>query len=113
MNYRSVMVFGQATEVTEPEAKSRGLDILVERLAPGRLADLRPSTPKELNATSLVSLPIETFTTKVRTGPPDDLKADLNAEIWAGVIPYETTAGTPPSQQAAAWVPGRGDRRSA
>ena len=95
MNYRSVMVFGSAVLVTDEAAKKEGLDVLVEQLAPGRLADLRESTRKELNATHLLSLPIRTFTTKVRNGPPDDISADLDLEVWAGVIPLAEQAGEP------------------
>ena len=95
MNYRSVMVFGQARLVEDDEERRRGFDALVERLLPGRLADLRESTRKELNATALLALPIETFTTKVRTGPPDDLASDVEAPIWAGVVPLSTVAGDP------------------
>jgi len=62
---------------------------------PGRRADLRKSTPKELNATSLLVLPIETFSVKSRTGPPEDSKGDLDTPVWAGVVPLELTAGEP------------------
>lgn len=95
MNYRSLMVFGSATLVSDEVEKKRGLDILVEHLAPGRLADLRPSTRKELNATTLLTLPLETFSIKSRSGPPGDAKGDLDAPIWAGVIPLALTAGDP------------------
>ena len=95
MNYRSLMVFGSAKAVTEEAEKKRGLDVLVEHLAPGRLADLRPSTRKELNATTLLSLPLETFSIKSRNGPPDDAKSDLDAPIWAGIIPLSLQAGKP------------------
>ena len=95
MNYRSVMVFGQARLVEDEEERNRGFDALVEQLLPGRLADLRKSTRKELNATALLALPIETFTTKVRTGPPDDPASDVEAPIWAGVVPLTTVAGDP------------------
>jgi nitroimidazol reductase NimA-like FMN-containing flavoprotein (pyridoxamine 5'-phosphate oxidase superfamily) len=95
MNYRSVMIFGNAIPVKEETAKMTGLDILVEHLAPGRLAELRKSTRKELNATLLLSLPIETFTTKVRTGPPSDASKDLDLPLWAGVIPLEVKAAPP------------------
>jgi nitroimidazol reductase NimA-like FMN-containing flavoprotein (pyridoxamine 5'-phosphate oxidase superfamily) len=95
MNYRSLMVFGTATLVSDKEEKTRGLDILVEHLAPGRMADLRPSTRKELNATTLLTLPLETFSIKSRTGPPGDAKSDLDTPIWAGVIPLELKAGEP------------------
>jgi len=91
MNYRSLMVFGKATQVTDPEEKGRGLDVLVEHLAPGRLADLRASTRKELNATTLLALPIESYSIKSRSGPPSDAASDIAAPIWAGVIPVRLT----------------------
>jgi len=95
MNYRSVMVFGNASLVTDPDEKRSGVQALVDHLMPGRRADLRKSTPKELNATSLLVLPIKTFSVKVRTGPPEDSKGDLDAQVWAGVVPLELTAGEP------------------
>jgi len=95
MNYRSLMVFGRASEVSDPEDKARSLDKLVDHLVPGRTAELRPSTRKELNATTLLSLPIETFSIKTRSGPPSDAASDLGAPVWAGVIPLKLTEGTP------------------
>jgi len=67
----------------------------VEHLVPGRLTELRESTRKELNATSLLSLPIETFSIKTRSGPPNDAASDLSALVWAGVIPLELKSGKP------------------
>lgn len=95
MNYRSLMVFGAAEEIRDDAEKRRGLDRLVEHLAPGRLADLRESTRKELNATALLGLPLETFSIKSRSGPPDDAAGDLGAPVWAGVIPFRLEAGPP------------------
>ena len=95
MNYRTLMVFGAARLVSDSEEKKRGLDVLVEHLAPGRLAELRASTRKELNATTLLKLPLKTFSIKSRSGPPGDAKADLEIPIWAGVIPLELRAGEP------------------
>jgi len=95
MNYRSLMVFGTARLVDDPEEKHQGLDTLVEHLAPGRMAELRESTRKELNATSLLSLPLETFSIKSRTGPPSDATSDISTPVWAGVIPLKVTDGTP------------------
>ena len=95
MNYRSVMVFGTARLITDPDEKRPRIQALVDHLMPGRRADLRASTPKELNATSLLALPIETFSVKQRTGPPEDTKSDLDTPIWAGVVPLELTAGEP------------------
>lgn len=95
MNYRSLMVFGQAFEVIDPEAKARGLDVLVDHLVPGRTDELRSSTRKELNATTLLSLPIETFSIKSRNGPPSDGAADLDEKVWAGVVPLALMPGEP------------------
>ena len=93
MNYRTVMIFGSAGLIDDPVEKSQGLDALVEHLAPGRMVELRKSTRKELNATTLLSLPIETFSIKTRSGPPSDAASDINAPVWAGVIPLELQAG--------------------
>lgn len=95
MNYRSVMIFGQATAITGIDDKKRALDILTEHLIPGRLSEIRASTRKELNATTVLSLPIREFTVKVSNAPPDDAAADLDAPVWAGVIPFTLMAGTP------------------
>jgi len=95
MNYRSVMVFGSATAVTDTQEKTLGLDRLTEHLLPGRLAELRASTRKELNATTLLSLPIERFSVKTRSGPPDDPANERQVAIWAGVIPLSVQAGRP------------------
>lgn len=95
MNYRSAMVFGTARLITDLDEKRKSIQALVDHLMPGRRADLRKSTIKELNATSLLSLPIETFSTKRRTGPPSDSKSDLDAKVWTGVVPLTLTAGEP------------------
>jgi nitroimidazol reductase NimA-like FMN-containing flavoprotein (pyridoxamine 5'-phosphate oxidase superfamily) len=95
MNYRTVMIFGAATAVTDPEQKVRGLNALTEHLLPGRLAELRASTRKELNATMLLRLPIERFSVKTRKGPPDDPKNETQVPIWAGVVPLSLRSGKP------------------
>lgn len=95
MNYRSLMVFGTASAIEEPEAKLKALDTLVEHLAPGRLADLRAHKRKELNATTILRLPIETFSIKTRSGPPNDPDYDIDLPIWAGVVPLKLTSGEP------------------
>ena len=95
MNYRSVMIFGVARLITDIDEKRKGIQAMVDHLMPGRRAELRKSTIKELNATSLLALPIETFSIKCRTGPPGDSKSDLDAQVWAGVVPLELTSGKP------------------
>jgi len=95
MNYRSVMVFGIAQPINDPLEKRRCVQALVEHLMPGRGADIRESTDKELNATGLLTLPIDTFSVKRRTGPPVDAKSDLNTPVWAGVVPLQLNRGEP------------------
>ena len=95
MNYRSVMVFGVAQPVNDIDEKRRCIQTLVDHLMPGRRGDLRKSTIKELNATGLLTLPIDTFSVKRRTGPPVDAKTDLDAPVWAGVVPLELSQGEP------------------
>lgn len=95
INYRSVMVFGVARLVVDEKEKSTALDALVDHLMPGRRADLRASTRKEINATSMLKLPIETFSVKCREGDPSDAKGDMDTPIWAGVVPLTTVAEDP------------------
>ena len=95
MNYRSLMVFGRAVPIEDRDERIRCLDALVNHLIPGRSAELRPSSRKELNATILLALPIETFSIKTRSGPPSDAAGDLEADTWAGVIPLALRPGEP------------------
>jgi len=104
MNYRCVMIFGCARLITDSNVKGSGIHALVDHLMPGRRAELRASTDKELDATSLLALPIETFSTKCRSGPPSDPQSDLHAPLWAGVVPLSLTAGEP--QDAPNLLPG-------
>ena len=95
MNYRSVLVFGNAQVIDDPDEKLAAFDALVEHLAPGRTADLRPSKRKEVNATTMLKLPIETFSIKQRKGPPSDASYDIDLPVWAGVIPITLNDGDP------------------
>jgi uncharacterized protein len=90
INYRSVVLIGSATEVKDLEEKRAGLERLVEHIIPGRTADARPPTEKELRSTMLLALPIVDATAKVRTGWPNDDEEDLHLDIWAGVVPIRT-----------------------
>ena len=95
INYRSVVIIGQATEVKDLEEKRRGLDLMVDHIIPGRSRDARPPTEKELRSTMLLKLPLGESSAKVRTGWPLDEEEDYDLEIWAGVIPF-TTVTEPP-----------------
>jgi uncharacterized protein len=95
MNYRSVVVFGTAREVTDREEKLRALDALVEHVVRGRSAEVRGPNESELRQTMLLALPIEEASAKIRTGPPVDDEEDYGLPVWAGVLPTALTFGTP------------------
>jgi len=95
MNYRSVAVFGVAIAVDDPDEKARVLQALSEHLVPGRWRDVRSPSPGELKATSVLSLPIDEASAKVRTGPPIDDEEDYAVPAWAGVVPLSLRAGEP------------------
>jgi uncharacterized protein len=95
MNYRSVVVLGTATLVSDATEKLGALRTLSEHIIPGRWADARQPNDKELKATSVLRLPIEEFSCKVRTGPPIDDEEDYGFPTWAGVVPLEMVARAP------------------
>jgi hypothetical protein len=95
MNYRSVMVFGRSRLVTDPEELDLALDAIVERMIPGRTAEVRPSTDLELRATRVIALPLDEASAKVRVGDPNDDPADLDGPAWAGVVPFVHTVDDP------------------
>ena len=90
MNYRSAVVFGTAVEVSGEE-KERGLFIISEQVLTGRWDEVRPPNEKELKATTVLRLTIESASAKIRTGPPSDEPEDYALPIWAGVIPARHT----------------------
>jgi nitroimidazol reductase NimA-like FMN-containing flavoprotein (pyridoxamine 5'-phosphate oxidase superfamily) len=95
INYRSVVIIGQATEVKDLEEKRHGLELMVDQIIPGRSRDARPPTEKELRSTMLLKLPLGESSAKVRTGWPLDEDEDYDLEIWAGVIPFTTVTEAP------------------
>jgi nitroimidazol reductase NimA-like FMN-containing flavoprotein (pyridoxamine 5'-phosphate oxidase superfamily) len=95
MNYRSVVVLGDAQAVTDGGEKWDALHAIVEHVAPGRWREVREPSAKELAGTLVLRLPIEEASAKVRTGPPLDDEEDYALECWAGVLPLRLTPGTP------------------
>jgi nitroimidazol reductase NimA-like FMN-containing flavoprotein (pyridoxamine 5'-phosphate oxidase superfamily) len=95
MNYRSVVILGKATLVDEPNEKLSALRALSEHILPGRWDDARQPNERELKATSVLRVPIEEFSAKVRVGPPIDDAEDYAFPTWAGVIPLEMKPGAP------------------
>ncbi len=95
MNYRSVVAFGTARKIEDPEAKIQALRIISEHLIQGRWKDVRGPYEKELKATSVLEFSIEDASAKVRTGPPVDEEEDYALEVWAGVLPLAITPREP------------------
>jgi nitroimidazol reductase NimA-like FMN-containing flavoprotein (pyridoxamine 5'-phosphate oxidase superfamily) len=95
LDYRSVVVLGQARPLLAPEEKQAALTALVEHVLRGRAADVRPPSEKELAATSVLALPIIEASAKVRTGGPIDDQEDLALPCWAGHVPLRLTASPP------------------
>jgi uncharacterized protein len=92
MHYRSAVVLGVAHAVDD---KAPALRAISERLMPGRWADIREPSPKELAATLVLALPLDEWSVKINDDPPDDGPDDVALPIWAGVVPVHTTFGVP------------------
>ncbi len=92
MNYRSVIIFGEG-ETVPVEEHQEILDAFVDALIPGHGAVVRSATKQELAATAAVRVPIDEASTKIRNGPAIDAEEDLDADVWAGVIPLHTAVG--------------------
>ncbi len=95
LNYSSVVLFGPAHEVTDLEEKERSLTLFVDQVIPGRSADARPPSPKELRATRVVRVDITEASAKIRSGGPNEDEGDLDRHIWAGHIPIRMQLGDP------------------
>jgi nitroimidazol reductase NimA-like FMN-containing flavoprotein (pyridoxamine 5'-phosphate oxidase superfamily) len=93
MNYRSVMLFGVATRVDDDDEKRRATIALLDHVAPGRSADVRPPSLEELRAVLMIRVPISEGSAKVRTGGPIDEADDMGEPIWAGHIPVSIVTG--------------------
>ena len=106
VNYRSAMLFGRAERLNDPAQKLSALEAFTEKLVPGRWADVRPPTEQELKGTSVLSMPLDEVSAKVRTGPPLDDEPDYELETWAGVVPLTLARGLPlPDSRLATGTP--------
>ena len=95
MNYRSVVVFGTATSIDDLDERRAALDVLVDHLVPGRRAEARRPSEKEVRGTLVLALPLDECSVKVRTGGPKEEPEDMDLPVWAGVIPITTSYGVP------------------
>ena len=95
MNYRSVVIFGQATVVETAEEKMAALKAFTDHIVPDRWSEVRQPTPQEVAGTLVLSLPINEASAKMRSGHPSDDEADYALPVWAGEIPLQMVAGSP------------------
>jgi nitroimidazol reductase NimA-like FMN-containing flavoprotein (pyridoxamine 5'-phosphate oxidase superfamily) len=94
MNYRSAMIYGRF-EVVEGQAARHAMEAFMEKLAPGRQAEVRPGSDKEYAATTVLRIPLDEAACKMRTGAPNDDEEDLGWPVWAGVLPWSRTPQPP------------------
>lgn len=95
VNYRSVVLFGSAEEIVGEEEKSDALWAFTEKLVPGRWADVRRPSAQELRGTSVLRIPLDEASAKVRTGGPVEEEADYDLPVWAGTVGLRLVAGEP------------------
>ncbi|WP_433013002.1 pyridoxamine 5'-phosphate oxidase family protein [Kribbella sp. CA-294648] len=95
VNYRSAVIFGVPTLLTDPAEKLHGLNRIVDHLVPGRSGAVRPPSRKELAKTSVLALPLTEASVKTRAGAANDDEADLDLPYWTGVIPLRVVAEEP------------------
>jgi uncharacterized protein len=95
MNYRSAIVFGTATVVSNDDERLHALEVITDHLIPGRWASVRQPAKKELAATMVLAVPLAEASVKVRAGMPGDAPEDLALDVWAGVLPVSVTFGEP------------------
>ncbi len=93
-NYRSVVIHGHG-RILEGQEHINALDRTVEALIPGRIHELRRPTEAEIRQTATIEVPLDQMSAKVSDGPPEDDESDMDADIWAGVIPLGIVAGEP------------------
>ena len=95
VNYRSVVIFGKAKLVEDENEKLEALYAFTEHIVPNRWNEIREPNELELKATTVLSLPLEEASAKIRTGDPIDDAEDYEMEVWAGVIPLKIKAEKP------------------
>lgn len=95
LHYRSAVLFGTCAVLGDHAAKERALDLITERLLPGRTAEIRRPSRQELAATHVLGFPIREWSMKVSSGWPDDTAEDIHGDAWAGVVAQFTRYGAP------------------
>jgi len=100
-NYRSAIVFGHAQLVRDENEVAYAMELITERMVPGRWTNSRtPPAAAEISATGVLKVRIENASAKVRTGMPHDDRKDarddsVTGRVWTGVVPVYESLGEP------------------
>jgi len=103
LNYRSVVVFGEARLVDDPDEKQLALKAVTDHVTPGRWEDSRPPSEQEIAGTLVLAVPLNEASAKVRIGPPVDDEDDIGLPYWAGVLPLSIVPGAPIPSEEVDW----------
>ncbi len=103
LNYRSVIVFGEARLVDDLDEKQLALKAVTDHVTPGRWEDSRPPSEKEIAGTLVLAVPLDEVSAKVRIGPPVDEEDDIGLPYWAGVVPLSIVPGAPIPSEEVDW----------
>jgi nitroimidazol reductase NimA-like FMN-containing flavoprotein (pyridoxamine 5'-phosphate oxidase superfamily) len=95
LNYRSAVVFGTASEITDDAEKSAALEVVVDHIARGRAQTIRGANAEEMETTFVLRMPIDEASAKIREGGPKDKPEDLENGAWAGILPVSLQPGVP------------------
>jgi nitroimidazol reductase NimA-like FMN-containing flavoprotein (pyridoxamine 5'-phosphate oxidase superfamily) len=93
LNYRSVVIFGRARFLSDPQEKQSALRTITNHLIPGRWEEVREPSEQEMRQTAVLALPLQESVAKIRTGPPMDTAGDISDSVWGGVVPLRLQAG--------------------
>lgn len=103
--YRSAVLFGTFAQLSGSDA-SRALDVIIEHFLPGRRAEIRGTSRRELAATMVLAMPIQDWSLKISGSWPTDPADDVAGSTWAGVIPFHVQYGDPlPAPDLRAGIP--------
>lgn len=100
MNYRSAMIYGVFERVDDDVEKRATMVAFMDKIAPGRQADVRAGNDKEFDATTILRIGLDEAACKVRSGGPNDPPEDLALTAWAGVLPFVVQKGAPLKHEA-------------
>ena len=95
LNYRSVVVYGSARAIDDPDERTLAFKAITDKLLPGRWGDARGPRHTEDRKTMILGISIDEASARISDDHPDDEDEDLDLDVWAGIIPLRVAAGEP------------------